>query len=192
MTTACPASRADWRTSGRGTRSSATRRRGSISAVIEVPWGVTVSPVFQYRSALPIHIWNGIDLNADGVTNDIATTAYRFKSVDAAGNPTFEEIGACETINCGRGSALSQMNLRVAKSIPFRGAMRVEVFGEIFNMFNSLNPSFGAGAVAAGRLFTGTAANPVSNAVFMKPTAYAGDNGQQEQRVGQIGVRFIF
>jgi Carboxypeptidase regulatory-like domain/TonB dependent receptor-like, beta-barrel len=168
------------------------RHKITLSAILEAPWGITVSPVFQYRSALPIHIWNGIDLNNDGVTNDIYTTAYRFKSVDANGTPTFEEIGACTTINCGRGAALSQMNVRVAKSIPFSGGMRLEVFGEVFNMFNSLNPSFGAGVVSAGRLFGGSAANPVPNATFMKPTAYAGDSGMQEQRLAQFGFRFTF
>ena len=60
-------------------------------------------------------------------------------------------------------------------------------------MFNSLNPSFGAGVVAAGRLYTGTTlANQQVNPVFMKPTAYAGDNGQPEQRVGQVGFRVAF
>ena len=168
------------------------RHKLVLSAVIGMPWGITVSPVFQYRSALPMQIWYGYDLNRDGVTNDIYTTAYRFKSVDAAGTPTYEEIGACKTINCGRGAALSQMNLRLAKSIPFRGNLRVELFGEVFNVFNALNPSFGAGTVAAGRLFTGTAAAPSPNPVFMRPTAYAGDNGQPEQRVGQVGFRVAF
>ena len=75
-----------------------------------------------------------------------ATTSTRpptgSRSVDDAGNPTFEEMGACETINCGRGAPLSQFNLRVAKSIPIRGTARVEVFGEMFNLFNAINPAF--------------------------------------------------
>ena len=97
------------------------RHKVTLSAVIQAPWGITVSPVFRYRSALPMHIWYGYDNNLDGVSNDIYPTAYRFKGVDDAGNPTFEEMGACETINCGRGAPLSQFNLRVAKSIPIRG-----------------------------------------------------------------------
>jgi hypothetical protein len=101
-------------------------------------------------------------------------------------------MGACETINCGRGAPLSQFNVRVAKTFNLYGTMRLEAFGEVFNMFNSLNPFLGTSIPAAGRLFTGTAANPVPNAVFMKPTAYAGDSGQQEQRLGQIGFRFTF
>jgi outer membrane receptor protein involved in Fe transport len=169
------------------------RHKVTVSAVIQAPWGVTVSPVFRYRSALPMHIWYGYDNNLDGVSNDIYPTAYRFKDVDDAGNPTFEEMGACETINCGRGAPLSQFNLRVAKSIPIRGTARVELFGEVFNLFNAINPAFNTvGAASYSAFFTGTLANHSPNTVFMKPQAYAGDNGQPEQRVGQIGFRFVF
>jgi hypothetical protein len=42
------------------------------------------------------------------------------------------------------------------------------------------------------RLLAGAAANHTNNTVFMKPNAYAGDNGQPEQRVGQIGFRIVF
>ena len=168
------------------------RHKISLSAIIQAPWGVTVSPVFRYRSALPMHIWYGYDENLDGVSNDIYPTAYRFKSVDDAGNPTFEEMGACTTINCGRGAPLSQMNIRVAKLFPLRNTMRIEVFGEVFNLFNAINPAFNVGAASSAALFTGTRASHIDNTFFMKPNAYAGDSGQPEQRVGQIGFRFVF
>ena len=107
--------------------------------------------------------------------------------------PPSRRWGPCETINCGRGAPLSQFNLRVAKSIPIRGTVRVEVFGEMFNMFNAINPAFNTvGAASSSSFFTGTLANHTPNPVFMKPKAYAGDNGQPEQRVGQIGFRFVF
>ena len=71
--------------------------------------------------------------------------------------------------------------------------MRIEAFGEIFNLFNAINPGFGAGVVAAGRLYQGTTlVNQTPNTAFMKPTGYAGDNGFSEQRIGQIGFRFTF
>jgi hypothetical protein len=66
------------------------------------------------------------------------------------------------------------------------------VIGEIFNLFNAINPSFGAGVQTAGRYYTGTAANHSPAPTFMQPTAYAGDAGMPEQRVGQIGFRFSF
>lgn len=31
------------------------RHKFTISAILQAPWGITVSPVFRYRSALPMH-----------------------------------------------------------------------------------------------------------------------------------------
>ncbi len=77
---------------GPGMRTDA-RHKFTISAVIQAPWGVTVAPIFRYRSALPMNIWTGYDVNADGVNNDIYTTAYKFTGVDDQGNPSYEETG---------------------------------------------------------------------------------------------------
>ena len=52
------------------------RHKVTISAIIQAPWGVTISPVFRFRSATPMHIWYGYDANADGVLNDLYPTAY--------------------------------------------------------------------------------------------------------------------
>jgi outer membrane receptor protein involved in Fe transport len=168
------------------------RHKVTISAVINLPWGIYASPIFRYRSALPIHISYGYDNNADGVNNDIYTTAYQFTGTDDKGNPSYEDIGACDSINCGRGAALSQFNLRVSKVFKLPHGMALEAIGEIFNLFNAINPNFPIGAASAGRFYTGTKASPTINTVFMKPTAYSGDAGQPEQRVGQIGFRFTF
>ncbi len=168
------------------------RHKVSISAVIQLPWGVYASPIFRYRSALPLHIWTGYDVNADGINNDNYPTAFSFTGIDDAGNGQFEESGACENINCGRGAALTSFNLRVSKVFKLPHGMNIEAIGEVFNLFNAINPSFGVGAASSSRYYVGTAANFSPNAVFMKPTAYSGDSGQPEQRVGQIGFRFTF
>ena len=68
--------------------------------------------------------------------------------------------------------------------------MKLEAIGEVFNLFNAINPSFGVGAATAGRYYTARA--PRRTTSFMKPTGYAGDSGNTEQRVGQIGFRFTF
>jgi hypothetical protein len=70
--------------------------------------------------------------------------------------------------------------------------MHFEVIAEVFNLFNAINPNFSSGIPTAGRFYTGTAANHPVNADFMRPNSYAGDAGQPEQRVGQIGFRFTF
>jgi len=62
----------------------------------------------------------------------------------------------------------------------------------VFNLFNSINPAFNTGAGASSAFFTGTAASHAPSTSFLKPAAFAGDAGQSEQRIGQIGFRFSF
>ena len=168
------------------------RHRVSLSAVWQAPWGITVSPVFRYRSALPVQLTQGVDTNLNGVNNDLPETAFAFDGFDDNGFAQVKEIGACETINCGRGASQSTMSLRVSKGFRIYKTARVEAIGEIFNLFNAINPS---GFI--GRRFIGSVTNPtpnVSNGVpqFLRPTEFAGDFQNPEQRVGQIGFRFTF
>jgi hypothetical protein len=168
------------------------RHRVSLSAVWQAPWGITVSPVFRYRSALPVNLTQGVDVNLNGVNNDISDTAFAYDGFDDNGHVKVKEIGPCETINCGRGASQSTMSLRVSKGFRIYKSARVEAIGEIFNLFNAINPSN-----FIGRRFIGSVTNPepnVSNGVpqFLRPQEFAGDFQNPEQRVGQIGFRFTF
>ena len=170
------------------------RHKVTISAVINVPWGIYVSPIFRYRSALPLHIWTGYDVNADGANNDIYTTAYKFTGIDAAGNATVRGHRRVrdDQLRARRGALAVQPARRRRSSSSVAGA-RSRPSREIFNMFNAINPNFGVGAASSSPLLHGHARRVRSpNTVFMKPTAYSGDAGQPEQRVGQIGFRFTF
>jgi hypothetical protein len=78
------------------------------------------------------------------------------------------------------------LNLRVSRSFGLRaGSSRVEAIAEIFNLFNAKNPFIPL--TTRRRSATGA---PLTS--FMQPTAYAGDFGQPEQRVGQVGFRLTF
>jgi hypothetical protein len=160
------------------------RHRISLSAVWQAPYGITVAPVFRFRSALPVGITEGIDLNGNLFNNEIPATAYAFDGFNDDGSAKVKEIGACETINCGRGANQSTFNLRVSKGFRLIGTARVEAIAEIFNLFNAKNPS---GFTTRRILADGT-----PNPNFMQPTEFAGDFQNPEQRVGQIGFRFTF
>jgi len=163
------------------------RHRINISAIVTAPYGIQIAPIYRYRSALPVSITEGVDLNQNGVNNDIPKTAYAYDGLDASNNAIVKEIGACTTINCGRGASLSTLNLRVSKVFKISGSMRIEAIGEVFNLFNILNPN----AFTTART-TGTITNQTLNSGFLKPTAFSGDFQQPEQRLGQIGFRFTF
>jgi outer membrane receptor protein involved in Fe transport len=162
------------------------RHRVSISAVIQAPWGVQVAPFFLYRSALPLFTFEGVDTNGDGNTNDITPRAYRFTGLNDDGTAAFEDVGACETVNCSRRAPFSQLNLRLSKSFRVYGSARLEAIAEVFNVFNAKNPAL---PINMQRV---NAATGAQLAAFMQPVAYAGDFQQPEQRVGQIGFRFSF
>jgi hypothetical protein len=161
-----------------------------LSAIANLPWGFQVSPIWRFRSALPVNTIEGVDLNNDGVNNDIPERAFAF---DDVGKPA-KDIGACKTINCGRGASLSQLNVRVSKSFPIVGQMRVEAIAEVFNLFNAKNPSgFGPGTQFTDpRLLINANGSTSPNSLFLQPATYAGDFQEPEQRVGQIGFRVVF
>ena len=128
-----------------------------------------------------------VDLNQNGANNDISTGAFAYDGLDSSHNPIVKSLGACKTVNCSRGASLSSFNLRVARTFRLMGTARVEAIGEVFNLFNSLNPGgFNP------RQYVGTVASKSPNPDFMRPTVYSGDFQQPEQRIGQIGFRFSF
>ena len=170
---------------GPSTRTDA-RHRVTLSAVVQVPWGIQIAPIFIYRSALPTLTFEGVDTNNDSNTNDITARAYKYTGLNADGTATFEDVGPCETVNCSRRAPFSQLNLRLSKAFRLRGTTRVEAIAEVFNLFNAKNPAL---PITSQRVNATTGAQQAS---FMQPVAYAGDFQQPEQRIGQIGFRFSF
>jgi hypothetical protein len=162
------------------------RHRIALSATFQLPWGINFSPIYLYRSALPVAVVDGRDINLDGDATEIPTKAYAVDTFDSdTGVITFKEIGDCETVNCGRGMAQQQLNLRVSKHFGLGGRTRLEVMGEVFNVFNSVNPS-------GFRTRVTVPTTGLPDATLLQPTTYSGDFRRPEQRIGQLGVRFSF
>jgi hypothetical protein len=159
-----------------------SRHNVSITAIVQAPFGINVASILMYRSPLPMHTSEGVDRNGDSIANERTTVAYRYTGLDEdTGAATFEEAGPCETVNCSRRAPFSQLNLRVSRAFQVGGRVRAEAIGEVFNLFNARNPVL---PLSQPRIQSGTQ--------FMQPTAYAGDVGQPEQRIGQIGFRITF
>jgi hypothetical protein len=159
------------------------RHSGTISGVFELPWGFQVAPLFIFRTALPVSIIEGRDLNGNSENNDLPALAYAYDGMNDDGTARVKEIGACETYNCGRGAARTQFNLRGSKSFMVRN-VRIEAIAEVFNLFNALNPN----DFNPNRLL-GTG---LPNTGFMQPRQFSGDFQNPEQRVGQLGFRVSF
>jgi hypothetical protein len=166
----------------------------SISATFQLPYGIRVAPIYLFRSALPVNLVDGNDLNLDGDAVDIPAKAYAITSFDpnastnkagVSTQTTYTETGTCATVNCGRGMSQTQTNLRISKVFNLGGRTHVEAIGEIFNLFNNINPS----GFRARAFLPGTTTQDPN---LLEPTTYSGDFRRPEQRVGQLGLRFTF
>jgi TonB dependent receptor-like, beta-barrel len=161
----------------------------NISASFQLPYGIRLAPIFFFRSALPVALVDGRDINLDGDATEIPTIAYAVDSFDASKpqlqQVTVKQIGNCETVNCGRGYYQTQTNLRLSKVFHVSGRANVEAIGEIFNLFNNINPS-------GFRTRVIVPATGVADPNLLQPATYSGDFRRPEQRVGQLGLRFTF
>jgi hypothetical protein len=165
------------------------RHRISLSAVFEIPGGFRVAPIYLFRSALPVALTDGRDLNLDGDATEIPAHAYAVDSFNAdTGAVTVKDIGVCETVNCGRGYMEQRLNVRVSKVFHLMGTANVEAIAEVFNLFNTANPG---GFRTRVTIPSGALAGQ-PDSTLLQPQSYSGDFRRPEQRVGQIGFRFSF
>jgi hypothetical protein len=134
------------------------RHRFTLGVVYSAPLGIIASSFFRYRSATPVNIYSGTDLNGDSFVIDLPP---------GVSHP-----------NSGRGHSFSQFDLRISKDFLFTKDVGVEIIAEVFNLFNSTNP---AGYVGN-----------MSSSAFGKPSFFAGDPLQGEQRLAQLGLRVHF
>ncbi len=145
------------------------RHKFTVSTLYRAPFGFNVSGVFRYRSGLPYSERYGRDLNGDRFVEDLVPGTKA---------------------NSLRGDSFSQFDLRLSKDFRFTQALGIELIAEAFNVFNETNP-----AAFNGQRFTGArdaAGNDIANPLFRKPTTYAGNPLQGEQRLLQLGARFRF
>ncbi|GAC1433839.1 MAG: hypothetical protein NVSMB68_06390 [Thermoanaerobaculia bacterium] len=143
------------------------RHRVTLSGLYRAPLGISLSGIYRYHSGFPYTEWAGKDLNGDG---------YRFDPVPGQTH-----------VNNLRGASFSQLDVRVAKDLKIGGNFGVELIGEMFNVLNSKNP-----AKFIGNCRYNTTTKQCDNPTFMQASAFAGDPGQGEQRLVQLGARVRF
>ncbi len=139
------------------------RHRLVATAVLELPYGIQLSPVFQIASARPYTLTAGSDLNADGNNND--------RWIDP-------ETGGQVSVNSARGDSTLVTDVRGTKFFALGGERRIGVFAELFNVFNNAN-------------FGGSYTSSARSVHFRQPTGLL-IPGIGYPRTLQLGARFLF
>jgi hypothetical protein len=97
------------------------RHRFTLGGIYRAPWGINVSSMIHYRSALPY---------------------LEHANTDLDGNETILDLPpGVDHVNTGRGESFSQIDVRLSKEFSFAGNFSIEVIGEIFNLFDETNPA---------------------------------------------------
>ena len=168
------------------------RHKVTISAIIQAPWG------FRSRRS------SATARRCRSTSGTATTTTWTASATTSTRRPTSTPARRCggrrrsrrsaraTTINCGRGAALSQLNLRVSKGFRARPRDARRRLRRGLQPVQRDQPGVPGRRGLGDPVLHGHARQPHANTVFMKPTAFAGDAGQPEQRVGQIGFRFTF
>ncbi|HEX8494196.1 MAG TPA: TonB-dependent receptor [Pyrinomonadaceae bacterium] len=149
------------------------RHRFVLSGIFDLPWGFQVAPVFQMASARPYSIFPSClcDINRDGVNVD-------HDSID----PGVDDQHHLP-MNNTRGDSFSQLNVRVSKFFGFRERVKLGLFFEAFNVFNTAN---------FGREFQNVTGQPD----FGRPLNFFGATGFSEPLgipfQAQLGARLSF
>jgi hypothetical protein len=114
------------------------RYRFVASAVLKLPWLLTVSPIFEYGSGQPWNRRYGYDYNGDARASD-----------RPAGVPRFSQDGP----------RFWQASLRLTKRFTFARKGAVDLIAEAFNLFNTVN--YDVNSIQTGEFLSGpTLANP--------------------------------
>jgi len=118
------------------------------------------------------------DINVSGILRYRSATPFtRFlpgNPTGPNGYPNQLDTGVSH-VNTERGDSFSQVDVRVSKEFMVGGNFGIELIGEIFNLLNSKN---GTRFVRTGSTYS--------------PSVFAGDTGQGEQRLAQLGFRVRF
>lgn len=95
------------------------RHKATFGATWNGPWGLNLSGMLRYRSALPYTDFLLQDANGDG---------FRL------------ELKPGDSVNSERGDSFTQFDVRVGKEFTF-GDFGLELIAEVFNVFNEENPA---------------------------------------------------
>lgn len=164
------------------------RHRVVASAVLDLPYGFQLAPVFQFASSRPYSLNTGFDVDGDGLVTVDRLCAGTDPSAVFAVRGTTAAIRTLNPLGCTQAQVNQQrggfivnpdgsisevsgrylnLDLRVTKSFNVGGRTQFKVYADLYNLFNTDNLYFGSN----GRLGLSVA---TAAATFMQPSTLYG------------------
>ena len=137
------------------------------SGSVLFPWNVTLGMVWTLRSQLPWSATAGLDLNHNGFNTDLVPGTTRnsgSRDLNLAAVNAWRAQNGLGPVDPAQieSSRVNILDMRVSKSIPLRGRMKLDLMAQAFNLLNTKNlqDQYGGGRVGNalsanfGRIFT--------------------------------------
>ncbi len=164
-----------------------TDRRHSlvVSGSVLTHWGIHVGGIWTFRSALPFSALTGVTNSAGAVpyipgttknNHDIAQTLAAVNTWRATQNLAPIPLSQIES------NRYNQLDARISKDISIREGYKLEVIGQLFNVFGTNNFG-GVGSTQQTNASTGSATSPGTFGTF---------SVAQPKQQGEVAVRFVF
>jgi hypothetical protein len=135
----------------------------------------------RHRLTLSAVYQGPLGVNFNGIFRYHSATPITIYSINDPNGDGFPlDLLPGGSVNSVRTHSFSQLDFRLSKTFNL-GPVGLELIAEVFNVFNETNPS-------SYTVVFNSAGQPTG----IKPTAYAGDPLQGEQRLAQLGVRIHF
>jgi hypothetical protein len=154
----------------RTARQSAPRHQARLSGFVKLPYDVTFSTYYSFSQGLQF----------DVMTGDFALNATAPKVVLSNGrsvsDPFFNvayPVARKNNVNLLSADNAHLVNLRIEKSVPLPGNHKLELSGDVFNLFNN-------------SAATDFVSKDIRSSNFAKPANYV------SARVAQLGIRTTF
>lgn len=173
----------------------------NVSGIIDLPWHFQASFISQFMSRSPFTAYlGGLDLYSDGVPNELlpGTTSGEFnfggsrsQLVDLVSQFNQQYAGKKTPLgvpiptivlpaNFNFGDDFSSQDMRVTRTFQLRERLKLQVFGEVFNLFNIAN-------------LTGYSGNLLVTSLFGQPSSRVDQVfGSGGPRAFQLGTRLTF
>ncbi|MEO5860025.1 MAG: carboxypeptidase-like regulatory domain-containing protein [Pyrinomonadaceae bacterium] len=150
----------------------------------------TVAPIIEFSSGRPFNIITNVDANNDQSSQTDRPSLLADGTLCIPGNPGCTPLivnGQFATGNLGRNMGITHgfasVDMRLTRAIRFGERFRIDLIGEVFNMFNRFNEGSASPFFDAVNSFGERADN---GAFYSRPTA------SYDPRQFQFGAKFSF
>jgi hypothetical protein len=169
------------------------RHHFTVSGLIDMPWGIRLTPIMQFGTGRPYNATEGIT-DVFGSGSGVGTThaivlANDPTNLTATAGYTAAQLTSCIAANtCSqvpynylRGANFFQLDAKVGKFVRFGDQAKMELFFQAFDMTNRAN----FGTAYGGNIRTST---------FLQPTGFITSSGVIVPKAfaAELGARFSF